>query len=143
MEVTVVGVLAAIVMLALTGFYINSQGTWIDASAQAITQREGSLVMEAITDSVHRAASAQLAGGVLTLFDPTPTEICHFWLDSGDSLMHVGNPTQPDQGPLIRSTTTRFDCWANSKMVGITALELRSGNRRTVRFASGAVFYNR
>ena len=31
-EVTVVTVLASIVMLGIVSFYVNSQGTWMDAS---------------------------------------------------------------------------------------------------------------
>ena len=47
-ELTIVGVLACLVMLGLVGFYMSSQGVWMDASAQAITQREATSVIDEI-----------------------------------------------------------------------------------------------
>ena len=144
MEVTVVGVLAAIVMLALTGFYINSQGTWMDASAQALTQREASLLMASISDSVHASASGTVSAGTLTLWypPPLPTERCHFWLDAGDSLIHVGTPSTPDQGPIVNSVATRFDVAADTSWTTVS-IALRSATGRVVGFSTGAAFYNR
>src|SRR5258706_10357166 len=55
MEVRIVVVLASLVMLALLGFYINSQATWNDASSQTITQRELTMVIERITEKAHMA----------------------------------------------------------------------------------------
>ena len=49
-ELVVVGVLATLVMLALTGFYFNSQRTWLEGSSQALTQREATLALEHLAD---------------------------------------------------------------------------------------------
>jgi hypothetical protein len=145
-EVVVVGVLAVIVMTALTGFYINSQGTWIDSSSLAITQREATLVLGAISDSVHAANSATVnsGSGTIILFDADspPNEICRFWLNSADSLIHEGKDTF-DRGPLATSRVTRFEISGTATGVNIHVLEMRSASGRRVQLSSAASFYNR
>ncbi len=146
MEVTVVGVLAAIVMLALTGFYMNSQGTWMDASAQALTQREASLILGTIADSVHAGSSATIGAQTLVLNDASGNERCRFWLDPSDSLIHLGasQPGQPsvDQGPIARSIALEFDVTLEPQLVHVTNLTLRSAQGRRVTLSGGAAFYN-
>ena len=44
-------ILGTMIMAGLVGFYLSSQGMWLDASTQAITQREASLVAAAMRDS--------------------------------------------------------------------------------------------
>lgn len=143
MEVVVVGVLAAIVMLALTGFYINSQGTWMDASAKALTQREASMVLSSIADSVHASTSATVGAQTLVLHDNVGAEKCRYWLALGDSLIHLGagDPTV-DQGPIARSTAVKLDFAADAKLVHVTNLTLRTAQGRLVTLSGGAAFYN-
>lgn len=148
-EVVVVGVLAAIVMLGMTGFYINSQGTWIEASSQAVTQREATIVLETIADQAHASYSADLTTpNCLVLYATGPPaggrELCRFWVGA-DSLMHQGDPTVPDRGPMSTSKVTRFDLGGSddSSMVKILALEMRSANGRIIRLSSNVAFLNR
>lgn len=148
-EVVVVGVLATIVMLAITGFYINSQGTWIEASSQAVTQREATVVLQAISEKAHQAYGADVTGARTILFfvpGPAPggMELCRFWV-ADDSLMHWGDPGAPDRGPLATSKVTRFDLAGSpdSTMVKVLALEMRSANGRLVRLSTNAAFLNR
>jgi Tfp pilus assembly protein PilV len=143
-EVTIVGVLAAIVMLALTGFYINSQGTWMDASSQAVTQREGSLILATIADSVHASASATVVSQTLVLQDTSGTERCRFWLEPGDSLIHSGSgDPSVDHGPMVRSVAVRFDVAQDTSIVRVNALSLRTASGRIITLSGGAAFYNR
>lgn len=144
-EVVVVGVLAALVMLALTGFYVNSQGTWIDASSQAVTQRELSLVLQAIADSVHVASSANVnpATHTLILLDSGGNEFCRFWLGSSDSLIHLGQGASIDHGPIGGSTVTRFDLEATISCVKVLGLEMKTATGRRVSMSTLAAFYNK
>jgi Tfp pilus assembly protein PilW len=146
-EVVIVGVLAAIVMLALTGFYVNSQGTWIDSSSQAVTQREASLVLETLSDSVHVASKAQVdpATHTVILFGPDlVTERSRFWLNDADQRIHVGggNPSV-DQGPLETSRVTKFEVTANDSMVYVSPLELQTASNHAVTTSTAATMYNR
>ncbi len=148
-EVTVVGVLAVIVMLALTGFYINSQATWIDASSQAVAQREASFILETIVDSVHVANSADVSTpGTLILRDVQDPvtlvypEKCRFWFNVADSLVHIGKGGTTDYGPVGMTRILRFDVTTDGKMVKILALEVRSPTGRTIRLSTNAAFYN-
>jgi len=145
-EVTVVGVLAAIVMMALTGFYVNSQGNWIDSSAQAVTQREATFVLETISDSVHVASSATVNSGTQTLilFNVSGVERSRFWLEPSDQRIHVGsgNPSV-DQGPLATSRVTQFELTANDSMVFVAPLEMQTASNHAVPMAISATMYNR
>ena len=148
-EVAVVGVLATVVMLALTGFYINSQGTWIDASAQAVTQRELTFVLQTIADSVHAANSADTSTpGSLLLYDYSPTspppEKCWFRWDATDSLIH-GGVGEADRGPIGSSKVTSFQVTqdASRRMVRVIGLQMRSANGRVLTLSTDAAFFNR
>jgi len=144
-EVVVVGVLAAIVMVALTGFYISSQGTWIDASSQAVTQREASLALATIADSVRASNSAIVLAGTKTLIllDSAGNEKCRFWFHPGDSLLHLGKGTSVDWGPIGTSKVTAFDLASTATRVNVLALEMRTASGRHVRMSTLAAFYNR
>lgn len=148
-EVVVVGVLASIVMLALTGFYINSQGTWIEASSQALTQREVSFALETISDSTHSANSAlapvvvpnQIQSLILYDYGTPPVEKCTFFVGA-DSLLHQSKGGV-DRGPLATSVVTSFLLSSDADMVRVLALEMRSANGRLIRMSTGAAFYNK
>ena len=150
-EVAIVGVLAAIVMLALTGFYINSQGNWIDSSAQAVTQRDATFILETLADSVHVASSAgvDLANHTLILFDVNSAERSRFWLESSDQLIHVGW-TPPgvgspfvDQGPLTTSHVNQFVLSKDDSMVYVSRLELQASGNQVVTMSMAATMFNR
>jgi len=144
-EVTVVGILAALVMLALSSFYINSQGTWIDASAQAMTQRDGTLILQVMADSIHGAATATVTPSPPTLhlyaFADPANETCQFRLDPVDHLVHLKNPTF--DGPIAHSLVTRFEVTADTAMVHVDALELTTSANKPVVLSGSAVLYNR
>ena len=150
-EVAIVGVLALVVVLALTGFYINSQGTWIDASSQAVAQREATFRMETMADCVHASASSDVATAhTLILFEPPPpngtgTEKCRFSWNLVDSLIHkgTGNPSV-DGGPMGQSKVVAFDVTENSShtMVRILKLQVRSANGRLITMSTNAAFFN-
>ena len=145
-EVTVVGVLAAIVMLALTGFYVNSQGNWIDASGQAVTQRDASFILSSISDSVHVASTADVPPGTNTLIlnDITGTERCRFWLSSADQRIHLGiNSPSVDQGPVATSKVTQFVLSKNDSMVYVAPLEMQNTSNHPVSMSIAATMYNR
>lgn len=143
-ELAIVGVLAAIVLLALTGFYINSQGSWIEASSQAVTQREVSLALDRIAANVHSAAQAQVnpATSTLILLDAHGTELSRFWVEA-DSMLHMGDPTLADHGPMGTSKVLRFEPVATQDFVAIRALEMRSATGRRVTMSTIAAFYNK
>lgn len=144
-EVTMVGILAALVMLALSSFYINSQGAWIDASAQAVTQRDGTLILQVMADSIHGAATAKVTTSPPTLHlysyaDPV-NETCQFRLEPSDQLVHLKNPTF--DGPIARSLVTRFEVTADTAMVHVDTLELLTSANKPVVLSGSAVLYNR
>ncbi len=134
MEVTVVMVLASIVMLALLGFYINSQAIWTDASSQAITQREMTAVVARLTEQAHAAASAQLSspGGMqaVTFYDQKGAML--YGLSWGeDSLIHVVNdPWIPGSPAIGRSPVTKFQLVVSESLVTLVALEMRTPTGR-------------
>jgi len=149
-EVAVVMIIGTMIMAGLVGFYLASQGLWLDASTQAITQREASLVASAIRDSV-RASGSALASPVpdalhqqLALFrkagDPVPSY--YFWWDPSDSLIHAGPTIGPaNSGPMIVSRAELFQVTATGQAVRVD-LRLRSGAGSTVEVGTFAVFMN-
>ena len=151
-EVTVVMIIGTMIMAGLVGFYLASQGLWLDASTQAITQREASLVASAIRDGVRSAGYARVSSvpdslhQQLALYrqpsDLTPSY--YFWWDSGDSLIHAG-PTigGPNSGPMVTSHAERFRVsTSNQKPAVRVDLRLRSATGSTVEVGTLAVFRN-
>jgi hypothetical protein len=151
-EVTIVAVLASIVMLGLVGFYMSSQGTWMSASAKAITQREATTLLENISEKVHAAAGATVIGNQLELFDSVapPHTMYVFWWeqpdstvsDTADCLIHEGPDRDHDRGSAITSKCERFVCTAGSKMVQVDLL-LRSAEGDTVHLNTKIAMINR
>lgn len=148
-EVVLVSVLASIVMLALTGFYINSQGTWVDASSQALTQREVSFALETIADSVQTAATAvapvvvpnQFQSLILYDYGSLTIDKCTFFVGP-DSLLHESRGGV-DRGPLATSVVTRFQITTDPTMVRVTALDMRSASGRIINMSTGSAFFNK
>jgi hypothetical protein len=149
-EVTVVMIIGTMIMAGLVGFYLASQGLWLDASTQAITQREASLVTAAIRDSVRSAGYAKASSvpdslhQQLALYrkpkDSTPSY--YFWWDPGDSLIHAGPSIGgPNSGPMVVSKAERFQVESNSQAVRVD-LRLRSATGSAVEVGTFAVFMN-
>jgi hypothetical protein len=149
-EVAVVMIIGTMIMAGLVGFYLASQGLWLDASTQVITQREASLIASTIRDRV-RASGFAVASPVpdplhqqLALFqragDAVPSY--YFWWDASDSLIHAG-PTigGANSGPMILSRAERFQVTATSQAVRVD-LRLRSASGSTVEVGTLAVFMN-
>lgn len=147
-ELAVVGVLATIVMLGLVGFYLNSQQTWMDSSAQAITQRETTTLIEIISDQVHAANSAQVVRGgsriQLELYDQNAALVHAFWWDSlsTDRLVHEGPAPDQDQGSPVTSICRQFLCTRSDSLVDLD-LTLQSAEGVHVRMATRVTFFNR
>lgn len=147
-EVTIVAVLASIVMLGLVGFYMSSQGTWMDASSQAITQREATTLIESIESKVHIASRAQAdtTAHQLELYDLGGALIHVFWWKAAgggaDSLVHEGQTIANDRGPAVTSICERFNCVADSFIVSVDLI-LRSAQGDRIRITTRAAMQNR
>jgi len=150
-EVAVVMILGTMIMAGLVGFYLSSQGLWLDASTQAITQREASLVAETIRDYVRQSGAAQAS----PVPDPQHWQLAlmrsaklgevpyyYFWWDPSDSLIHSG-PTVggAGTGPMIVSRAERFLVAGTNKGVRVD-LRLRTATGSTVDIGTYAVFRN-
>lgn len=114
-EIMVVVVLAGIVTLGLVGFYLTSQATWIDASTQAMVQRDATTLIEGITRETRRAGDVIIlpvppdsTNSILVLYDRGfVTEQRRFSWDAVDSLVKVGLGVV-DEGPVVSSRVDRF-----------------------------------
>lgn len=116
--------LASIVMLGLMTFYLGSQGTWLDASAQAMTQREATLFLEDIASHVHRAAHAQVGSSQLDLFDGEENSIyAYHWNSSGDHRIYAGVPGHSLQ-PVTTCRCASFQCDTSYSAVRINVVFL-------------------
>jgi prepilin-type N-terminal cleavage/methylation domain-containing protein len=148
-EVAIVMALATVVVMGLLTFYINSQLTWTAGSTQALAQRDGTLLVEAISDRVRQAFVAQTFDSPdslhqgLVLFDQSQNEFWRFWWDANDSLVHQGPQVGVDRGPVVASRVTRFELDTLARAVDIRLIELRSTDGQLVRTTSAAAYRNR
>ena len=151
-EVIVVMIIGTMIMAGLVGFYLSSQGLWLDASTQAITQREASLVASAIRDSVRSSGFAQVISSPdslheeLALYrklgDPVPSY--YFWWNAADSLVHAGSVIGGSgAGPMIDSHAERFQLTMAQGGRGVRMdLRLRTASGSSVEVGTFAVFMN-
>ena len=152
MELTVVFVLATLVMAGLVGFYLNAQSTWIDGSTQAQVQREETLIVQSIADSIHSADKATVTNypsgdplhQMVTLFRNNNAFFA-FWWSPTDSSSHSGlGPGAGDTGPLMTSKVTIFQLQsAGDTLIVLSLLEAHSAGSDLTRIASSFVAYNR
>lgn len=152
-EVAVVMILGTMIMAGLVGFYLSSQGLWLDASTQAITQREATLVAAAMRDSIRKSGRAEVTASPdplheqLALFrrsgDVTP--YYYFWWNSSDSLLYSGTSVGGQgSGPMIVSRVERFQLTANNAAGGVRVdMRLRSASGDAVETGAFAVMMNR
>jgi Tfp pilus assembly protein PilW len=151
-ELTIVMVLAALVTVGIVTFYLNSQSLWLDASTQAMTQRDATLVLEAITADARPAAGAIVLADPDTLHqtlvlyeDPGKTvERSRFAWNAEDSLIHYfSGPATTARGPLASSKVLRFQLETNDTLVTVRELWMYSSTGQPVEIASTVVMNNR
>jgi len=141
-ELAIVGLLATIVMMSLSAFYISSQRMWVDGSTQALAQRDGSLMIEQLRRRVHEA---KLAGVIWTDADhdelwlqyaPSDSTINFRW-NSTDRRLHLWENGLNDRGPIVGTPVSRFHVTTlDSSMVELTQLELKTANGDSVSITS-------
>jgi len=148
-EVVVVMALATLVVMGMISFYISSQSTWMASSTQALAQRDATLLIETISDSVRAATLAEVHDSpdalhqCLILRGQNLSESWRFWWDASDSLVHQGPGLNQDRGPVVASRVTRFQLDTLTRFVEIRLIELRAGSGQLVRMSSAAALYNR
>ena len=150
-EVAVVMILGTLIMGGMVGFYLSSQGLWLDASTQVITQREASLVTSAIRDSIRKSAQAFVSESpdslhmqlALVKADGGNVPYYYFWWDASDSLIHSGTRVGgAGSGPMIVSHAERFQFIGSGEAVRVD-LRLRSAGGNVVEAGAYAVMQNR
>lgn len=151
-ELMIVMAIAGLVTVGLVGFYLNSQGTWLDGSTQALTQREATIMVDEISRRIRVSNDALIqaipdsAHHSLSLYDVAGNEYRYAW-DSGDSLVHgISTPNGGpafDEGPTLTSKVRRLQFDRDSAVVYIRAVELVTPNGQIVLTRSAAVLYNR
>ena len=150
-EVAIVSALAMLVVLGMIGFYVSSQSSWLAGSTQALVQRDATLLIETLSDSIRHACLAEpfdspdsLHCG-LVLRDAAMNEHWRFWWDETDSCVHQGPGTGPDadRGPVVPSRLTRFQLDTLTRLVRIRLVEMRTDDGQLVRMSSAAALYNR
>ncbi len=139
-ELTIVGVLATLIMLGLTGFYLNSQKVWTDGSTQALAQRDATLLVEQLRLRVHGARAAVVSAqdvdhDVLTLDYETGSTV-QIQCNSLDQRVHALANGTTDLGPIVETPVTCLHFATYSSMVDLSLAELRTANGDTVRIAS-------
>jgi prepilin-type N-terminal cleavage/methylation domain-containing protein len=151
-EVIVVMMLAGIVTLGLVTFYLHSQGTWIDASTQALAQRDGTSALEAIgarTGLGHRADLIPVAGYAdnfdLQIYDTSDSMIARYFWEPTDSLLHFGDGGNIDRGPVVPTIVERFAVRLEDSLglVHVDTLRLRSAMGQRIVMSSTFGMYNR
>ncbi len=149
-EVVVVMVIGTLIMAGIVGFYLSSQGVWLDSSTQVITQREASLVASAIRDSVRKSGRAQTTAAPdslhhqLALFRSAnaATPYYYFWWNSADSLIYAGTSVGgAGSGPMGVSRAERLQFITTDYNVRVD-MRLQSGNGEGVEMSAFAVFKN-
>ena len=156
-ELMVAIVLCTIVMLGIVVFYFNSQSTWLDASAQGITQRDGTIVLEHINDHARGADSARVTNSPngqhqQVTFYKNGSETCHYFWSSSDSLLHWGDLNNSDNGALVRSKVDRVQYtltfstvpgFTNTPvLVTMSPFNIRSARNQAVQLATAIALYN-
>jgi hypothetical protein len=146
-EMVIVTVLATVVMLGLTGFYLSSQFTWMDGSTKAIAQREGTFVLETMRDSVHAAYVYVVTPASYQLELYKKAELIPFYVfrwdpSNQDSAFLAGRPGL--EAPMIQSRVRRFDlAFVDSNVVELSAFEVVSPTGQTAWFTSSFALLNR
>jgi len=150
MEIVIVVVLAGIVTLGLVGFYLQSQSMWMDASTQALAQRDATGLVEFIRSRTSSAASALVTpvppdslNFVLTLYDASDNETNRFAWSATDSLVHHVEGGV-DKGAVGTVIVERFYVTVDPllPLVNLDTLRVRSTSGERVKIASSFALYN-
>ena len=153
LEVMVVMILAGFVTLGLAGFYISSQGGWLDASSQALAQRDATSIIESIVAKGRGATSVLTipcsgeADSMVVFLKGFPIAVPYssFWWSNSDSLMHEGDGTcAAGQGAMAASAVERFSVTYDNtlKLFTIGLLQVRSPRGQRIQMESSFVLYN-
>jgi len=154
LELMVVITIAGMLALGLVAFYLTCQASWMDASTQALAQRDATSIMEAMREQTETASNAgvYLAGGgknsLLILYDHSGDEIGRFFWSPADSLIHyaVGSSPADDRGPLAPTKVERFSLHAdldpNMSFVWVDTLRVHSTTGQQVQMSGGMGMYN-
>lgn len=152
-ELTIATVLASVIMFGLVGFYIGSQGVWMDSSGQALTQREATQIIETLTERGQGALGITLTDVVgtdslqsITFLVPRPGGYVgsdRFWWDASDHRIHHEVDGGGDRGALEASEVQRFSfrCDADTGYVEFF-LRMRSPENHIVAVTSGIALPN-
>ena len=148
-EVVVVMVIGTLIMAGIVGFYLSSQGVWLDSSTQVITQREASLVASAIRDSVRKSGRAWATAAPdslhhqLALYRTNEsTPYYYFWWSATDSLIYAGTTVGgAGSGPMGVSRAERFQFITTNDNVRVD-MRLLTANGERVEMSAFAVFKN-
>lgn len=146
-EAMVVVVLAGVVTLGLVGFYLNSQATWMNASSQALAQRDATALVEVIASRARVATSAAInmtPDTVLTFYGPG-SDSYSFWWSQADSLVHQGpEEGAVDGGPVVPSLVERFSVALDGSLplVHLMMLQVRSETGERVQLQSTFTLFN-
>jgi type II secretory pathway pseudopilin PulG len=144
-EAMIVIVLAAVVGFGLVGFYLNSQATWLDASTQAIAQRDATLMIDAITNQGRQWASAELGSDSVSIRfrDGFGAERDRFYLDVNDHRIYHVEDVVDDRGPVTDTYVERL-CLrlTTTGIVRIDTLRVRSAEGEQVQLSSIFALYN-
>jgi hypothetical protein len=146
----VVIVLAGVVTLGLVGFYLNSQAMWMDASTQALAQRDATSILEYMRQHGHGAASAvwDASNHKVTFYDRQvpPEELDSFAWNATDSLVYhgIGRDDTPD-GPVAPTVVEEFAVTVDPTygLVSVDTLRVRSTSGARVTMSTTIGLFNR
>jgi prepilin-type N-terminal cleavage/methylation domain-containing protein len=150
LEIMIVVVLAGVVTLGLVGFYLQSQSMWMDASTQALAQRDATGLIEFMRTRTGSAASALVSpvppdslNFVLTLYDVSDNETDRFSWNPSDSLVHHTEGGVP-KGAVGSATVERFYVSVDPllPLVTIDTLRVRSTSGARIKITSTFALYN-
>jgi len=149
-EVMIVLALSALVMMGLVGFYMTSQAVWMEGSSQAITQRDATLLVSAITTNVRRASRATVGdyNGQQILYlcadrDPATEPFrCYYWRNSR---VYAGTdqPRNGDTLVVVSPVDSLRLATRDTTLVLIRLVELPTSEGAPVRLSSAVALYNR
>ena len=152
MELMAVIAIAGMVTLGLVAFYLTSQAMWMDASTQALAQRDATTLAEYMRDKTRGAAQALVESASpdslnhkLTLFDGGGHETDSFFWSPADSLVHHGTGDgDVDQGPVVPTIVERFYVSLDGTLplVSLDTLRVRSTTGQKVQMSTGFALYN-
>jgi prepilin-type N-terminal cleavage/methylation domain-containing protein len=148
MELMIVITLAGVVTLGLVAFYLNSQMLWMDASTQALAQRDATTIMEAIREQAETADHAFIGlvgyGNSKVSFSVNGSQIGGFtWRPDG--LIHSFDASGTDLGPIVPTKVERFTVSTDPNQLGIVTIDtlrVLTTTGQRVQLSGGFAMYN-